>query len=42
MARKHLPLTIGSAEVEITGKGFRIITRDEGEREVCGTPRSEQ
>jgi len=34
MARKHLPLTIGNAEVEITGKGFRIITRDEGEREV--------
>jgi len=34
MARKHLPLTIGGVEVEITGKGFRIITRNGGEREV--------
>jgi len=34
MARKHLPLKIGGAQVEITGKGFRIITRDDGEREV--------
>ena len=34
MARKHLPLMIGGAEVEITGKGFRVITRDDDEREV--------
>ena len=34
MARKHLLLTIGGAEVEITGKGFRIITRNNSEREV--------
>lgn len=27
MARKHLPLLVGGIELEITGKGFRIITR---------------
>jgi hypothetical protein len=34
MARKHLPLTVGALEVEVTGKGFRIITRQDGEREA--------
>ena len=34
MARKHLPLMVGELEVEVTGKGFRIITREDDEREV--------
>ena len=34
MARKHLPLMVGGLEVEVTGKGFRIITREDGEREA--------
>ncbi|CAN7383538.1 hypothetical protein LJR220_003409 [Bradyrhizobium sp. LjRoot220] len=34
MARKHLPLMIGGLEVEVTGRGFRIITRDDGGREA--------
>jgi hypothetical protein len=33
MARKHLPLTVDGVEMEVTGNGFRIITRDKGERE---------
>jgi hypothetical protein len=35
MARKHLPLQVGGIEVEVTGKGFRIIDRGDGrEREA--------
>ena len=38
MARKHLPLTIGGAEFEITGKGFsRAMTANV---RSGGTPRS--
>ncbi|MEH2476212.1 hypothetical protein V1281_002618 [Nitrobacteraceae bacterium AZCC 2161] len=34
MSRKHKPLLVGGHEVEITGQGFRIITRLNGAREA--------
>ncbi|WP_141339730.1 hypothetical protein [Bradyrhizobium sp. USDA 3458] len=34
MSRKHKPLLIGGIELEITGRGFRIIARPNGVREA--------
>ncbi|HEY0330104.1 MAG TPA: hypothetical protein VGC77_13510 [Rhodopseudomonas sp.] len=34
MSRKHKPLLVGGIEVEITGRGFRIITRPNSTREA--------
>ena len=42
MSRKHQPLLVGGRAVEITGQGFRIITRQNGAREAywCAAKRA--